>query len=307
MNNPLVSITIVTYNSSKYILDALESVKAQTYNNIELIVSDDCSTDNTIEIVNKWLNANSTRFLNVEVLSTDVNTGVSKNSNIARNACHGEWTKGFAGDDILLPTCIEDNLNFIENEPHAQVVLSNSIVFFDNGLDEMIQRPALLVPDFFNLSASDQYEKLVQHDLLMNPNSQFVKTCLLKSLKADERMKYMEDRQFFWNCTNRGVKIYYFDKVTVRYRKHEGALTGYPGKQLLSLNYNDSWAAFYYITRKTELEKRNINTAKDEKRILWYLVVKYILGNRGNLVMRILNRYVEKWIQKTKYYSNIDY
>ena len=50
IEQPLVSIIVITYNSSKYVLETLESAKAQTYQNIELIVSDDCSTDNTVEI-----------------------------------------------------------------------------------------------------------------------------------------------------------------------------------------------------------------------------------------------------------------
>ncbi len=53
--NPLVSIIVITYNSSKYVLETLESAKAQTYQNIELIVSDDGSTDNTIEICKIWI------------------------------------------------------------------------------------------------------------------------------------------------------------------------------------------------------------------------------------------------------------
>ncbi|MBR5577209.1 MAG: glycosyltransferase [Bacteroidaceae bacterium] len=50
-----VSIVVITYNSSKYVLETLESVKAQDYPNIELIVSDDRSTDNTFELVNQWI------------------------------------------------------------------------------------------------------------------------------------------------------------------------------------------------------------------------------------------------------------
>jgi alpha-1,3-rhamnosyltransferase len=52
---PLVSVVIITYNSSKYVLETLESAKAQTYQNIELIVSDDCSTDDTVEKCREWI------------------------------------------------------------------------------------------------------------------------------------------------------------------------------------------------------------------------------------------------------------
>lgn len=167
MTHPLVSVYIVTFNSSMYIVDALESVKAQTYDNIELIVSDDCSTDNTIEIVQGWLNKNHKRFSRVQLLIVKSNTGVSANVNRARNACKGKWIKGFAGDDILLSTCIEDNIDYVSKHTDAQIVLSNSIVFFDNCEKTSIQKPGTGVPNFFNLSAIDQYVQLVRHNELI--------------------------------------------------------------------------------------------------------------------------------------------
>lgn len=67
-NKPLVSIVVTTYNSSKYVLETLESVKAQTYKNIELIISDDYSLDNTVEICKKWITENSDRFVNTKII-----------------------------------------------------------------------------------------------------------------------------------------------------------------------------------------------------------------------------------------------
>ena len=58
MRQPLVSINITTYNSSKFIIETLESAKMQTYQNIELIVSDDSSVDNTVELCKKWIEKN---------------------------------------------------------------------------------------------------------------------------------------------------------------------------------------------------------------------------------------------------------
>ena len=296
MIDPLVSIPIITYNSSRYVLEALESAKAQTYRNIELIVSDDCSTDDTISIVQKWLESNKDRFVNTTILTVERNTGVSGNVQRAYRACKGEWVKGCAGDDKLLPNCVEDNVNFIKENPDAKFVLSNSIVFFDDSDKEFVQKPGMSVPGFFDLDATEQYEQLVRNDILMNPNSQFVKLSLFDEIAIDDRFKNMEDRPFFWNCTKSGIKLYHLDKQTVKYRKYEGALTGLAKKRLLSIPYNDSWTSFFYVVRKAEMEKRGIDISSDEKKVLWYLFVKYVLKNKGNLFTRQLNRIVTKWL-----------
>lgn len=82
-NNILVSCTVLSYNSAKTILETLESIKAQTYQNIELIVSDDCSKDNTVELCRQWIAVNKNRFVRVVLLTVKENTGVCANGNRA--------------------------------------------------------------------------------------------------------------------------------------------------------------------------------------------------------------------------------
>ncbi|MBH2024900.1 MAG: glycosyltransferase, partial [Flavobacteriales bacterium] len=79
--NPLVSVVVITYNSSKYVMETLESVKAQTYENIELIISDDGSTDHTIEMCRVWLAQNNNRFPKTKLLTVEENTGIPANCN----------------------------------------------------------------------------------------------------------------------------------------------------------------------------------------------------------------------------------
>ena len=78
---PLVSIVIITYKSSAYVLETLESAKAQTYRNIELIVTDDCSPDNTVEICKDWIENNKDCFVRTELITVPENTGISLNCN----------------------------------------------------------------------------------------------------------------------------------------------------------------------------------------------------------------------------------
>ena len=81
MENPLVSIIVITYNSSKYVLETLESAKAQTYQNIELIISDDGSQDETVELCEKWLAENKDRFIDSQIITVEKNTGIPANCN----------------------------------------------------------------------------------------------------------------------------------------------------------------------------------------------------------------------------------
>lgn len=294
--SPLVSVIVVTYNSADYILETLESIKGQTYKNIELIVSDDCSSDKTLVLVRDWIDANKNQFVRTEVVGVDNNTGVTANYNRAINACKGEWVKNVDGDDLLLPTCIEENIAYVTMHPEAKLVLSNSIVFFDDSSKELIQKPASSMLHFFEMNAAEQYLQLMQDNILLNPNSQFTKTEVVKEIGYDERIRNMEDRPFFWNCSAKGVRFHYFDKPTVKYRKHQGALTGISGNRLISLAYYDSWVTFYYLVRKPEMERMNLDVSADERQILWYLIVKYIFKNRGNLLTKVLSKLLGKYL-----------
>ena len=113
MKMPLVSIAVVTYNSSKTVIETLDSIRDQTYLNIELIISDDCSKDDTVEVCRKWVEQNKDRFVRADVFNVEKNTGVSANFNRADAASRGEWGKPIAGDDLLLPNAIQEYVNYI--------------------------------------------------------------------------------------------------------------------------------------------------------------------------------------------------
>lgn len=108
----LVSVIVITYNSSRYVLETLESIRRQTYNDIELIISDDCSKDDTLSICQAWVEKHSDRFVRASVIQTPTNGGICRNYNYALRHAQGEWIKYIAGDDILEDNCIEC---FVEN------------------------------------------------------------------------------------------------------------------------------------------------------------------------------------------------
>src|SRR5690606_12985960 len=119
--------------SGKYILDTLESVKNQSWDNIELIISDDGSTDNTIAICSNWLVENQDRFYNALLITVTENTGIPSNCNRGLRAIQGEWLKVISGDDLLLNNCISDNIDYASRFPKASFIVSDINEIDDNG------------------------------------------------------------------------------------------------------------------------------------------------------------------------------
>lgn len=222
--NPLVSIIVLTYNSAKYVLETLESVKAQTYHNIELIVSDDASVDETVHVCAEWIADNKNRFVDTKLITIDNNSGIPANSNRGSRKASGEWIKFIAGDDILLPNCILDNLNFIKvNESNVEVVHSNSRYYNDFFTEENYShtRNVTLEPLAQNHKSSKYQYKIILWAPSFNAPSVFIKKELIVRLDYyDESISFMEDWPMWLKITSNGVNVFSLNEETVAYRLH---------------------------------------------------------------------------------------
>ena len=215
---PLISVGVIAYNSSEYILDVLESVKAQTYQNIELIVSDDKSTDNTVEIAKEWVSKNRDRFVRTEVIVPEKNTGTSGNYNRALFASKGEWIKFIDADDILFSNCLEDNVEFVNNHPEAKVIFSDILYFEDAKAPSNRHFVSKKEKEFFTMNAHDQLMIVLKKNHIP-PSSSFIQTDLLKENPYQEEYKLMEDSPKWIDLLNKECRFHYFDKVTTGYRE----------------------------------------------------------------------------------------
>lgn len=115
----LISVCIPTYNSSQYISECIDSVVNQSFKNIEIIVSDNCSSDNTVEIVEKK------NIKNLKVIRNEENIGMAKNFNLACNEASGKYIKLLPSDDIISPNSIEKSLKFIDNHDEISLIASS--------------------------------------------------------------------------------------------------------------------------------------------------------------------------------------
>lgn len=111
MDKPFVSFIVMTYNAEKYVKEAIEGAFAQTYENMEIIISDDCSTDNTFAIIEEAVKAYS-GIKTVRVIRNEKNLGIGAHLNkLWWEEAKGDWIIPSAGDDVSLPGRTETMMN----------------------------------------------------------------------------------------------------------------------------------------------------------------------------------------------------
>ena len=240
----LVSVIISTYNSSQFIIETLESISDQTWKDIELIITDDYSVDNTVDLCRKWIDENKRRFVNAFIITNDINTGVSANANRGLSFAKGDWIKFLGGDDTLKHDCIEENMLHVISDTGIRVLFSKVNIYNndfspDNLLStsrEDTSDPRSIMANGRN--ADSQYKMLLLSDRLKYAPSVFLHRETLLSVGGfDERFRLLEDYPLWLNLTKNGHKLHYMDKVTVNYRQHSKAINNTGTSYLVNLNY----------------------------------------------------------------------
>ena len=224
----LVSIIVVTYNSAAFVLETLESAKAQSWQNIELIVTDDCSLDNTVELCRNWIAINKDRFERTEIITVPKNGGVSASCNRSIKAAQSDWIKFIAGDDILLPNCIADNMQFVVEMPGAKIIFSEVLLYENDFKQENFLK---VIPGSFPMNIMDPaFTAMEQNQLLLlsdrinfTPSYFFNRVPLVAIGGYDENNRVIEDYPMWLKLTRAGNKLYFFKTPTVGYRMHQGA------------------------------------------------------------------------------------
>ena len=124
---PLVSVCIPAYNSARYIGATIESVLSQRYENLELVVVDDCSGDNTVEIVNSF------RDPRLRLVKNEKNLGMTGNWNKCLAEAGGDYIKLICADDVLYEDSIEKELGALLSHPEVTLVMSDTALIDENG------------------------------------------------------------------------------------------------------------------------------------------------------------------------------
>lgn len=238
--NPTVSIIVITYNSGRTILETLDSIYNLTYRNIELIISDDCSKDDTIEICRQWLLTNSERFTRTEIVTTEKNDGIPANCNRGIKASSGDWVKLIAGDDLFFPDAIEIIVNEINNDPgKTKLAFHGKVIEFQDDPNKLKLAKAWEDAEFhiFNqkeTTPEEQFKILLRFCPVFAPTAIIHKSVFEKLGYYDERFKFWEDRPMWLKLTQNGIKLHYINANLVKYRRHAQSVQLNSNRTLLS-------------------------------------------------------------------------
>ena len=279
-DHPLVSIIVITYNSSKYVLETLESVKDQTYQNIELIVSDDCSTDCTVEICSKWIECNKERFIRTELITALNNTGISANCNRGLNTAKGLWIKYIAGDDMLVTGCISEFIKEINKLPGESFFVSEMYVLKDQVISEKISPN----PEFLKRNSKSQFKYMAIFLFYIPSPAVMFKTETLRLFKGfDERYKFVEDLPLFMKITAAGYRFNHIHMPLIVYRRHDESITN-QNSNVLQESFKKFFKEDFYtllldenmllLLRHYRLEERLINSSNYKEKLFYSIIMR---------------------------------
>ncbi|HEI8399873.1 TPA: glycosyltransferase family 2 protein [Citrobacter freundii] len=216
----LVSIVIVTYNSEKFIEQTLDSCLKQTYRNIEVIISDDNSEDNTLQICTEWKEKNNCEF-ELKIVTSNMRAGIPANCNRGAKASAGSWLKFLGADDILVSDAIEKLM--LSRKEHTGIIFSRFETFGDkiqfadiypySFTWNIIKERSCSVDDFSHWRFLLGFSNVA-------PGVMISRETFYQNGTYDERYYLLEDLPLWYKVLSSTASVSFCESITVKYRIH---------------------------------------------------------------------------------------
>jgi glycosyltransferase involved in cell wall biosynthesis len=205
-NKPLVSIILPTYNGARYVRYAIESCLNQNYDNIELIIVNDASTDSTPLILEEYRRSDP----RVKIITNKINKKLPESLNIGHRAASGEYQTWTSDDNLYTVEAINVMLDYLIRNPKLDIVYTNYIEVDENNTTIRI----VTMPDYYNLvegnciGACFLYKKMV-----------------FEKLNGYDNYLFLAEDYDFWIRASEFFKIDHLNVSPYRYRLQPNSLT----------------------------------------------------------------------------------
>lgn len=227
MNNSLITIALSVYNVEKYVLQSIETIINQTYDNIEILCIDDCSQDNTFHMLTEC----ASRDNRIKLLRQDHNQGLAVSRNLAIEKAHGDYIIMLDGDDLFALDMVEKAYNKIV-ETDADFVMWDYCTFYDEkDLPELLKSPSGLL----------DFDPTNKEELLKRPAFTWVKlfkTDFLRKLNVHfPEGLTKQDIPVWWKVVTSTDRIAILPEKLAYYRQQPEATSKRRDKSMFSLAY----------------------------------------------------------------------
>lgn len=223
MKNKFFSVIVTTYNSSKYIEKTINSILKQNFLDYEIILVDDCSNDDTIELVKKQF-SNS-----VKILSTDKNFGgPAKSRNIGIQYSSGRWISFLDADDFWFQSRLKQFHKYIINNHNYEVFCSNEMLYnhINKKKNKIIHGPY----------SNNFFDDLLIKGNRLSPSATVINKDFLTKNKIffdiNENLIGVEDYDLWLNLSKNNARFFFFNKILNLYVIHENNITHNSKKHL---------------------------------------------------------------------------
>ena len=213
MNLPLVSVIMSVYNGEKYLVQAIDSILNQTYQNFEFIIIEDSSTDNSLDILEEYAKKDS----RIKIIKKEKNIGIKgfiENLNLGISIAEGKYIARMDQDDVSLPERFQKQVDFLENNP--EITLVGAQLNFINEQNKITGEA------IGALEHLDIVKKITSKIQLFHPVIMFRKE---KNIQYREKFLYCEDYDLYLNLITQGKKLANINEKLLHYRILESSIS----------------------------------------------------------------------------------
>ncbi|TXD98095.1 glycosyltransferase family 2 protein [Psychrobacter frigidicola] len=213
-SQPLVSVVIPCYNHEEFVKDSIKSVIEQTYENIELIVIDDGSKDNSVLKIKEMVKICEERFVKFEFRNRP-NKGLSSTLNEAMEWCTGEYFSVIASDDQMFNYKTSVQVNFLENNRDYVAVFGGVQVIDENNRK---------LEKFVRKARAYSFDDIIMHKHSLLAPTQMIRMNNMRKTGGYKPNMFIED-WYMWLLLSREANIFNMDEVFAFYRKHDANIS----------------------------------------------------------------------------------
>jgi glycosyltransferase involved in cell wall biosynthesis len=278
MIKPLVSICLPCFNAGKFIIETLQSLTSQDYPNIEILVIDDNSTDNSWQLLNDFARNNSMVYV-----EKAQKKGAAAARNQAFNLSKGDYVIFFDADDIIQPNFVESQMSKIVDDP-ASVVVSCWGRFY-GAITEYTEDPDIIKKDLSFKDWIVYYWTFYKHTT--PPGRVLIaRKVVLSAGLWDENLSLNDDFEFFTRIFSKSTMIKYNDDALFYYRSGIGGLSSKFTNDALNSYYSSLELSFKNVLALYPNDKKVAHACAN----LWQIFVYSVYPNRMDLTSAAKNQ-----------------